>query len=156
MTRLCCGLLLLSFLAVSCSTTDLPASRSADEAAVREAMAGFMSALNDLDAERMASFFAEQMTAFVPLAQADRVDGRAAVTQIFRNFVARTKPTTPKLNLVPEDLDVHVSGNLGVVTFNIREKAPGITRRRTFVYTRSGERWLISHFHASDFVSPPK
>jgi len=119
-------------------------------------MAGFMSALNDLDAERMASFFAEHMTAFVPLAQADRVEGRAAVTQIFRNFVARTKPVTPRLNLVPEDLDVHVSGDLGVVTFNIREKAPDITRRRTVVFTRSGGRWLISHFHASDFVSPQK
>ncbi len=119
-------------------------------------MTSFLDALNDLDAERMATFFAEDMTAFVPTAQPDRVEGRAAVTRIFATFVARTKPATSRLNLMPEDLEVRVSGNLGVVTFNIREKAPAVTRRRTFVFVRSGTRWLIAHFHASDFVGPAK
>ena len=119
-------------------------------------MAGFMDALNALDAEGMSAYFAEDITAFVPVAQADRVEGREAVTRIFRNFVARTKPVTPRLHLVPEDLDVQVSGGLGVVTFNIREKAPDVTRRRTFVFVRSGDRWLIRHFHASDFVPAGK
>lgn len=115
-----------------------------------------MSALNDLDADRMSAFFAEDITAFVPLAQADRVEGRAAVTRIFRNFVARTKPTTQRLALVPEDIEAHVSGDIGVVTFNIREKAPKVTRRRTFVFFRSGDVWLIRHFHASDFMATTK
>ena len=119
-------------------------------------MTGFMDALNALDADAMSSFFAEDITAFVPLAQADRVQGREAVTRIFRNFVARTKPVTPRLHLVPEDLEIAVSGNIGVITFNIREKSSDVTRRRTFVFRRSGDRWLIRHFHASDFVAASK
>jgi ketosteroid isomerase-like protein len=119
-------------------------------------MTGFIDALNALDADAMSAFFAEDITAFVPLAQGDRVQGREAVTRIFRNFVARTKPATSRLNLVPEDLEIMVSGDLGIATFNIREKAPDVTRRRTFVFKRSGDQWLIRHFHASDFLAAPK
>ncbi len=112
-------------------------------------MSRFMDALNALDAGGMARSFADDITAFVPLAQADRVQGRQAVTGIFQKFVERTKSTTPRLNLTPEDMEVVVSGDLGVVSFNIRE--PAVTRRRTFVFVRSGSTWLIRHFHASDF-----
>jgi ketosteroid isomerase-like protein len=155
MTNLRYALLILSCLTVACATTS-HVSKSADEASVRAAMTGFMDALNALDADGMSAFFAEDITAFVPLAQADRVQGRDAVTRIFRNFAARTKPVTSRLNLVPEDLEVQVSGDLGVATFNIREKAPDVTRRRTFIFVRSGDRWLIRHFHASDFVAATK
>jgi ketosteroid isomerase-like protein len=143
-------------LAAGCSTTAPPVSRAGDEAAVRSAMNGFMDALNALDVERMSAFFADDITSFVPLAQADRVEGREAVTRIFRNFVARTKPTTPRLNIIPEDMEVFVSGDLGVVSFNVREKSPDVTRRRTFVFVRSGNRWLIRHAHASDFAANPR
>jgi ketosteroid isomerase-like protein len=152
MNRLCFALLVC--LAAACSTATTPISKSADEAAVRAAMNGSMEALNALDADALAAYFADNITAFVPLAQADRVEGREAVTKIFRNFMTRTKATTSRLNIVPEDMEVQVSGNLGVVTFNVREK--DVTRRRTFVFVRSGDRWLIRHFHASDFVGAPK
>jgi uncharacterized protein (TIGR02246 family) len=148
--------LLFVCLAAACSTTAPPVSRPGDEAAVRAAMNGFMDALNALDVERMSAFFADDITSFVPLAQADRVEGREAVTRIFRNFVAKTKPTTPRLNIVPEDMEVLVSGDLGVVSFNVREKSPDVTRRRTFVFVRSGNRWLIRHAHASDFFTNPR
>jgi ketosteroid isomerase-like protein len=147
-------ILIFVFLAIACSTTTTP--RPSDESAVRSAMNGFMDALNALDADRMSAYFADDITGFVPLAQADRVEGREAMTRIFRNFVVRTKPTTPQLNIVPEDMEVLVSGDLGVVSFNVREKSPDVTRRRTFVFIRHGDRWLIRHAHASDFVGNPK
>jgi ketosteroid isomerase-like protein len=143
-------------LVAACSTTAPPVSKAGDEAAVRAAMNGFMDALNALDLDRMSAYFADNITSFVPLAQADRVEGREAVTRIFRNFVARTKPTTPRLNIVPEDMEVQVSGDLAFVSFNVREKSPDVTRRRTFIFVRSGERWLIRHAHASDFAGAPK
>jgi uncharacterized protein (TIGR02246 family) len=149
-------ILIFACLAAACSTTAPPVSKAGDEAAVRAAMNGFMDALNALDVERMSAFFADDITSFVPVAQADRVEGREAVTRIFRNFVARTKPTTPRLNIVPEDVEVLVSGDLGVVSFNVREKSPDVTRRRTFVFVRSGDRWLIRHAHASDFAGNPR
>jgi ketosteroid isomerase-like protein len=148
--------LILACLAAACSTTAPPVSRAGDEAAVRAAMSGFMDELNALDVDRMSAFFADDITGFVPLAQADRVEGREAMTRIFRNFVARTKPTTPRLNIVPEDMEVQVSGYLAFVSFNVREKSPDITRRRTFIFVRSGERWLIRHAHASDFAGAPR
>jgi len=117
-------------------------------------MSGFMDALNALDAGKMSSFFAEDITAFVPVAQADRVEGRAALTTIFQKFVDRTKPTVSRLNLVPEDLEMLVSGDLAMVSFNIREKALNVTRRRTVIFVRRDGHWLMRHMHASDFTSP--
>ena len=148
--------LLFALVAAACSTATPPQTRAADEVAVRTAMNGFMDALNALDVDRMAAYFADDITSFVPLAQADRVEGREAVTRIFRNFVARTKPSIPRLNIVPEDVEVFVSGDIGVASFNVREKSPDVTRRRTFVFVRHGERWLIRHAHASDFFAVAK
>ena len=126
---------------------------SPDEAAVRAAHEGYMRALNALDLDALSQYFADDITAFVPLAQADRVQGKPAVVRIFRGFIDRMKPTTPRLNIVPEDVEVVVSGNLALVSFNVRE--PAATRRRTTVFARYGDRWLIRHFHASDFIAPP-
>jgi len=117
-------------------------------------MANFMDALNALDVERMDAAFTEDVTAFVPTAQADEVVGRAAVTRIFRVFADRTRLSSSRLNLVPEDERITSSGALAVVTFQIRDTAPPVTHRRTFVFRRVGDRWLISHFHASDLAAP--
>jgi len=126
---------------------------SPDEAAVRAAHQGYMNALNALDLDALSRYFADDITAFVPLAQADRVQGKPAITRIFRTFIDRTKQSTPRLNIVPEDVEVVVSGDLALVSFNVRE--PAATRRRTTVFARYGDRWLIRHFHASDFITPP-
>ncbi len=144
-------LLLLTFLAPASD-----AQQTGDEATVRATMAGFMESLNALDAAGMAAHFAEDITAFVPSAQAVRADGKPAVTEIFRNFVQRARPSTPRLNLVPEDMTVEVSGNLGVVAFQVRDPAAGFVRRRTFIFRRMEGRWLISHFHASDLALPKR
>lgn len=109
-------------------------------------MNGFMTALNALNLDGMSAYFADDMTAFVPVAKADRVDGKAAVVEIFRNYVAAQKTPT---QLVPEDLRVDLMGEAAVVSFNIRN--PNVTSRRTFIWRRYGNRWLIAHFHASNF-----
>ena len=132
-------------------------AQGADPASeVRTAMTGFMDALNALDTDRMSSYFTEDITAFVPVAKAEYVEGRPAVTAVFKGFVDHVKPTLSALHLVPEDERVEVSGDLAVVTFQIREQAPRITRRRTFVFRRTQGHWLISHFHASDLVPPAR
>jgi len=120
---------------------------------VRAAMASFLDALNALDVARMDAAFTDDVTAFVPTARADEAVGRPAVTAIFRAFADRVRRTTPRLNIVPEDERVSVSSTIGVVTFQVHEKDPAVTRRRTFVFRRTGDRWLISHFHASDITA---
>ena len=117
-------------------------------------MANFMDALNTLDVERMDAAFTDDVTAFVPSAQADEAVGRAAVTRIFRVFADRTRLSKPGLNLVPEDERIVASPTLAVVTFQVRDTAPPVTHRRTFVFRRVGDRWLIGHFHASDLLRP--
>ncbi len=147
----------LSVAALLCLTAaarPVGAQSASPDAEVRAAMSGFMDALNALDADRMAAFFAPDITAFVPAAQAERVEGKDAFVRIFRAFVERTRPATSRLALVPEDLKVELSGSLAVLTFNIRDAATGLVRRRTFVWRRMEDRWLISHFHASDLAPP--
>src|SRR5436853_3343187 len=141
---------------IACATTPLTHPFADNESGVRAAMASFMDALNALDVARMDAAFTDDVTAFVPTAQPDEAVGRAAVTPIFRTFADRARATTPRLNLVPEDERIEASATLAVVTFQIHEKSARMTRRRTFVFRRVGDSWLISHFHASDFSSPNK
>lgn len=117
-------------------------------------MMNFMEALNSLDVDRMAAFFADDVTAFVPSAQAERVDGKPAVVEIFRRYVETTRKTTARTNLVPEDLAVDADRDVAIVTFNWR--SPESVARRTFVFRWQGPRWQIVHFHASAFrtISP--
>ena len=140
MKRIAAALAIL--LAVSCATT-----RTHTDASVRETLAGFMNVLNGLDLEGIASYFADDVRAFVPLRQAERVDGKPAVVEIFRRYVDVTKKTTSRTDIVPEDVVVDMSGDLAVVSFNV--KRPDEVARRTLVMRWNGSRWLITHMHAS-------
>jgi ketosteroid isomerase-like protein len=147
---------LLLLICAACATTPLARQSADSEGAVRAAMAGFIDALNTLDVARMDAALTDDVTAFVPSAQADEAVGRAAVTQIFRVFAEQTRVKTGRLQIVPEDERVEVSPTLSVVTFQIHQASPRVTHRRTFVFRRVGDRWLISHFHASDSFSPSR
>jgi ketosteroid isomerase-like protein len=137
------------------SLAPLGTTTVSDSVVVHAAMAEFVDALNALDAPRMSADFADDITAFVPSAQVDRVGGKAAVTAVFQTFADRAK-AAPRTTTVPEDIRIEVSGSLAVVNFMVRAKPPLSTKRRTFVFRKVGTRWLISHFHASDPVSPPR
>jgi ketosteroid isomerase-like protein len=117
-------------------------------------MDGFVGALNALDIDRINSCFTDDVTAFVPTVRADRVSGKAAVAGIFRDYVDATKKSATRTNIVPEDTLVDVSGDLAVVSFNVRN--PGSVARRTFVFRREGSVWRISHFHASNLRIAPR
>ena len=132
--------LLVLLLLTGCATT-----RTNDEADVRAAMASFMSALNALDADRIIGAFAEDATAFFPLSQPQRANGREEIAAVFRRYIegSNGQPT----NLVPQDMTVQTSGDLALVTFQI---PGGSTARRTFVLRHIGGKWLITHMHASN------
>lgn len=143
------ALLLLVLLTGACASAPAPV---ASVASVREAMNGFMEALNALDVDRMSTFFVDDITAFVPTARADRVNGKPAVIEIFRQFVETMSKTTSRLEIAPEDLEVDADDKTALVTFNVRNA--GSVFRRTFVFRHQGGRWLIVHFHASNFKLP--
>jgi ketosteroid isomerase-like protein len=115
-------------------------------------MDGFISALNALDTERIAGFLAPDITVFVPTVQPGRVSGKAKVVEIFRGYVDTTKKTVARTSIVPEDLLIELGGDVAVVSFTVQNS--GSMARRTFVFRRGGEAWLISHFHASNLRAP--
>lgn len=135
-------------------TRTVRAAAAAPDTAVRAAMSRFLEALNGLDLDGITALFTDDVTAFVPTAQGDRVNGKAAVTAIFKAYVDRVRAGGPAGKIVPLDLAVEAAGSLGVVTFNHRDATSGTVRRRTFVFRQSGGAWRISHFHASDFTAP--
>jgi len=111
-------------------------------------MDGFISALNALDTDRIAGYLASDITVFVPTVQPGRVIGKAAVVEIFRDYVNAAKKTVARTGIVPEDPLIELGGDVAVVSFTVNSS--GSVARRTFVFRRSGEAWLISHFHASN------
>lgn len=127
----------LFLFASACATT------RPDDAAT--AMRGWMDALNSLDEARVVAAFAEDATAFFPTAQAERVDGQAAIAAVFRQYFAAN---TRKTNIVPEDLRVQQHGDIAVITFNVHN--PSAISRRTFVWRRDARGWRIAHMHASN------
>lgn len=137
-------LLLGACLALGCASAP---QRGADS--VRAALDGFLAALNALDVDRIASYLAEDVTAFVPTAQGPRLDGKAALTEVFRAYCEKTRETGSRTNIVPEHLTVEQAGSIGIVTFEV--PSPASIARRTFVFRKHSGRWLISHFHASNF-----
>ena len=143
------SLLLGAFVAVGCASVP-----RAETDSVRTTLDGFLSALNALDVNRIASYFADDVTAFVPLAQGPRVEGKPALVEIFRTYCETTRKTTPSTNIVPEKLTLDLNGSIAIVTFEF--PSPASVARRTFVFRYRQGRWLISHFHASNFGTPPK
>lgn len=135
----------LLFLAVACAST--PARD--DDADVRAAMDGFLAALNALDANAIVSYFAEDATAFFPVVAPERLNGRAAIAEVFNTYVTETKKNVAKTNIVAEDVRVVRSGEMAVVSFQVHN--PAAVSRRTFVFRREGGRWLIVHMHASNY-----
>jgi ketosteroid isomerase-like protein len=122
---------------VACATTHAPD--------VREAQQAWMNALNSLDEAGIVNAFADDATAFFPVVKAERVDGKDAIAKVFHDYVAGS---AKKTNIVPEDLQVQVSGTVAVVTFNVHN--PSAVSRRTFVWRFSEGSWKIVHMHASN------
>jgi uncharacterized protein (TIGR02246 family) len=140
--------LFLACVGAACLLGSAVAQAAGDAPAVRAAMERFLDALNALDGERLAATFADDITAYVPSAQARRLDGKAAVMAVFRQYIDDTRKTTPRTNIVPQDLRVEAGDSIALVSFEVRGASS--VARRSFVYRREGQAWLISHFHASN------
>ncbi len=113
-----------------------------------------MSALNALDVDRIASYLADDVTAFVPSAQGGRVEGKPALVEIFRAYCESTRKAPQRPTIVPQDVTLDRVGSVALVTFQVPQ--PAGVARRTFVFRNQKGRWLIAHFHASNFATAPK
>jgi len=134
--------LFTAFLLAACATTQ--------HGDAVDAMRDWMNALNALDETRVVEAFAEDATAFLPTAKAERVDGKHAIAAVFREYF---KANAKKTSIVPEDLRVQRFGIFVVITFNVHN--PSSISRRTFVWVRDARGWRIVHLHASNTARTP-
>jgi ketosteroid isomerase-like protein len=105
----------------------LCACASARTPDVRDAQRAWMDALNALDEARIVAAFADDATAFFPVVKAERLDGHAAIAEVFHQYVAGS---SKKTNIVPEELRVQQHGDV------------------------ANGAWKIVHMHASNVARP--
>jgi hypothetical protein len=119
------AVLILSLASVTiagCATSVVPGARvqqplerawtAADSLSAQAAATRFLAAFDSLQWERFTSFFAENVTVFLPFPDAPaRVDGRAAAETVFSNFFATVREGgRATLGIMPRDLRVQLAG----------------------------------------------
>jgi len=152
--------LIVASLAIASCMLSACASRpttSTTESSVREFVATFLSTFENLDMPSFIECFAEDATVFFPTPEPPmRYDGQEAIREHFQQVFTAIKGNStagpPYHRLAPELLHVQaVSENAAVVTFHLI--GPTRVARRTLVLRRQGERWFISHLHASNVAA---
>ena len=118
-----------------------------------EAAYAFLDAFENGDWERFRNCFAEDATVFfLPSAHFPRrAEGRAEIEAVFpRVFAAarQKESVAPYLTIEPKDIRLHQLHRAGVVTFHLED--PDAFGRRTIVFEKREETWLIVHLHASN------
>jgi len=125
---------------------------------VRAAAAEFVSAFNLLDQTRFDALWAEDATVFFPQPPFPirRVEGRAEVLAWFKRFLDAQRSAGSSPGVAPVGLQVQMAGlDAAIVSFHLGSDAAAAARR-TLVYRRDADRWLIVHFHGSALRSEPR
>ena len=120
---------------------------------VVQAAESFLAAFDALDWEPFAASFAEDASIFMPFPDVvQRLDGWHAIAGVFKPFFDQKRgerDAPPYLDLEPLDLAVDVVGtNAALVTFHLSSDT--VWSRRTVVFQKRDDLWLITHLHASN------
>jgi hypothetical protein len=134
----------------------VPAPESGEKAAVGRALAGFLTAFENLNWERFRAAFDEHATVFFPTPNGPGLaEGRADYEARFRQVFEETRRAAPSgppfQRLEPQHLRVQVlSQQVALVTFQLQnDKRIG---RRTILFCKAGKEWRILHLHASNMA----
>jgi ketosteroid isomerase-like protein len=122
------------------------------EAEVRNALADFIQAFDNLDWDRFRAAFSDDATAFYPREFSHRADGRQEFEKAFRNVFDRIRAgrtQAPYMDIQPRDLHLQIAGNVAIVSFHLDDR-PGFLNRRTIVLQKQTSGWKIIHLHASE------
>lgn len=122
------------------------------EAGVREALAKFIRAFDDLDWEHFRLAFDDNATVFYPRAMAQRANGRAEFEKGFKTVfqqIRDRKTTAPYMDIQPKDMRIQFFGDLAIATFHLEDRT-GFLNRRTIVLNKTEKGWKIVHLHASE------
>jgi ketosteroid isomerase-like protein len=154
--KLCLPLAILSFSALADGSQPLmrdnPFIETSDSIAVEKTAERFIDAFINLDWNRFRSFFAADATVFFPPSAkySRRANGKAEIESLFMSVFERAhkqRSGPPYLSIRPKELKIQMLGDVAIVTFHMED--PDSFGRRTIVFQRHGEQWLIVHLHAS-------
>jgi len=109
----------------------------------------FINAFSRLDLEEMMSCYADDATAFFPIAHRTTfLDGKDEIRKAFAEVIAKVHAAgLNRLKMEPEDVKIQKLGDTAIATFQIRD---GDLSRRTLVLRREQGYWIIQHLHASN------
>jgi ketosteroid isomerase-like protein len=125
---------------------------TAAQSEVRDVLATFVQAFDDLDWEVFRSAFSDDATVFYPRAFPERANGRAEFEKTFRivfDQIRDGKTQAPFTDIQPKDLKVQIFGNVAIASFLLDDRA-GFLNRRTIVLNKTKASWKIVHLHASE------
>jgi ketosteroid isomerase-like protein len=119
---------------------------------VRDALANFVHAFDDLDWETFRLAFSDDATVFYPRGFPEHASGRAEFEKTFKvvfEQIRGNKTKPPYMDIQPKDMKVQMFGNVAIVTFHLDDRA-GFLNRRTIVLNQTKAGWKIVHLHASE------
>ena len=148
---------ILFFLIVPSLLAQTKSTREPEE--VRETLANFVVAFDNLDWETFRHAFADDATVFYPRAFPERASGRSEFEKTFKvvfDQIRGNKTAPPYMDIQPKDMRIQMFGDLAIVTFHLDDR-PGFLNRRTIILHKTEAGWKIVHLHASEVsVAPPK
>lgn len=122
------------------------------ESEVRDTLAKFVEAFDDLDWEAFRLAFDDSATVFYPRAVPERADGRAEFEKMFKAVfeqIRSGKTAAPYMDIQPKKMKIQLFGNVAIATFHLDDKA-GFLNRRTIVLNKTEKGWKMVHLHASE------
>ena len=126
------------------------------ESEVKDALAKFIRAFDDLDWEAFRLAFDDSATVFYPRAVPERANGRAEFEKTFKivfEQIRGGKSGAPYMDIQPKEMRIQFFGNLAIATFHLNDRA-GFLNRRTIVLKKTEKGWKIVHLHASEVSLP--
>lgn len=126
--------------------------RISAEQEVRDALANFISAFDNLDWEAFRLAFDDNATVFYPRAFPERANRRAEFEKTFKvvfQQIRDGKTRPPYMDIQPKDMEIQMFGDCAIATFHLDDR-PGLLNRRTIVLTKTNAGWKIVHLHASE------
>ena len=122
------------------------------EAQVRDALASFIHAFDNLDWESFRLAFSDDATVFYPRGFPKRANGRAEFEKTFKvvfDQIRDGKTGPPYIDVQPRDVEIQLFGNIAITTFHLDDRV-GFLNRRTIILNRTKGGWKIVHLHASE------
>jgi ketosteroid isomerase-like protein len=126
------------------------------ESEVKDALAKFIRAFDDLDWEGFRLAFDDNATVFYPRAVPERANGRAQFENTLKTVfeqIRSGKTAAPYMDIQPKEMRIQLFGDVAIATFHLDDRE-GFLNRRTIVLNKTGMGWKIVHLHASEVSLP--